>query len=106
MLLLIKQGVNIAELHPKIVSKLWDTVELFVEYGYDCVITSARRTPGGRFSFHHEGKALDLRANHIKDEQIRAVILDKLRSLWGNEFDIILHGEGDNIHYHLEYDPD
>ena len=102
----IKPGVDMSGLFPEIWGRAGDIANVFGRHGVEAVITSARRPARGRFSYHHVGKALDFRAKHIRDASIRKAILNDLRATLGNDFDVILHGRGDNIHYHIEYDPD
>lgn len=102
----IKPGVDMSGLEASIWKKAGPIAAVFQQLGYDCVITSARRPATGKFSYHHVGKALDFRAKHIKTDNHRSAILAKIIGVCGNDYDVILHGEGDNIHYHVEYDPD
>lgn len=102
----IKPGVDMSGLATEIWGKADAIAECFADLGYDCVITSARRPSTRRFSYHHIGKALDFRAKHIRTDNHRATILAKIIGVCGGDYDVILHGEGDNIHYHVEHDPD
>jgi len=101
----IKTGVDMSGLAPELWAKAYEIAGAFDALGYSCVITSARRPSGSKFSYHGIGRALDFRAKHIRTDNHRATILAKIIGVCGNEFDVILHGEGDNIHYHVEYDP-
>lgn len=102
----IKPGVDMTGLVPEIWSKAGEIAETFDRLGYECVITSARRPPGGRFSYHQTGRALDFRAKHIGNDAHRSKILTEIIGVCGPDYDVILHGQGPNIHYHIEYDPD
>ena len=101
----IKNGVDMSDLDPRIWSRAQDIANVFRTYGVQPVITSARRKARGRFSYHHVGRALDFRAKHIASAGTRKDILEDLQRTLGDDFDVVLHGEGDNIHYHIEYDP-
>ncbi len=99
----IKPGVKMHSLRPEIWAHTAETADLFDQFGLECVITSAWRPKKPR-SLHH-GYALDFRANHIPNDFVRNKILNRLCSIWKSDYDVILHGDGDNIHFHIEYDP-
>ena len=101
----IKRGVDMSGLDTRIWERAEDIANVFRTYSYQPVITSARRKARDKFSYHHVGRALDMRANHIRDNGTRNSILADLRRTLGDDFDFILHGEGANIHFHIEYDP-
>jgi len=101
----IKNGVDMSGLDHRLWKKARPIAAIFAKHGLDAVITSARRAPGGRFSWHHEGKAYDWRAKHIESPRLKRLILQEISNVCGRKFDVILHGEGNNIHYHVEYDP-
>lgn len=102
----VKEGVDLSNIQPPIASRLFDIAGVFDKNGVECVITSARRAPVGKKSWHHFGLAVDCRANHISNRNVQLKILAELIGLLGPEYDVILHGEGANIHYHIEHDPD
>lgn len=102
----IKDGVDLSNIQPPIASKLFVIANVFERNGFECVITSARRAPVGSKSFHHFGLAVDCRANHIPSRNNRLKILADLIHALGSDYDVILHGDGANIHFHIEYDPD
>lgn len=101
----IKPGVDLHGLSPKIWEKVWGIAAAFDALGYECIITSGRDGQHMRTSKHYTGEALDFRAHHIKAGNHRAAILAKIVGVCGKGYDVILHGEGDAIHYHVEYDP-
>lgn len=79
--------------------------EVFREYaGRDCIITSVREGTHMKNSLHWKGRALDARANDL-DEDVQHMIFHELQDRLGSSFDVVLHGVGANIHYHIEYDP-
>ena len=102
----IKEGVDLSNIQPPILAKLWGIAKVFDTAGRECVITSARRPPVFKKSLHADGLALDFRANHIGSSSLQLKILADIIGVCGNEYDVILHGEGPNLHYHVEYDPD
>ncbi len=71
---------------------------LFIE----CVLTGG--SEGRHFtSPHFHGYALDYRANHITESLARD-FEKAVRADLGDGFDVVLHGEGANLHLHIEYD--
>ena len=105
MTITIKDGVDLTNLQPGLTGSLWKIAEVFERNGVACVITSARRPAEGKKSWHHFGLAADFRANHIGSRNLQLKILAELIGALGDDFDVILHGEGANIHYHVEFDP-
>lgn len=101
----IKEGVDLSEMSARITSKLLGLASIFKTHGQQMEITSARRQPALKFSYHHIGMAIDLRANDIATHEQRIEILDDIRRYLGEDYDVILHGKDMNIHYHIEYDP-
>ena len=100
----IKPGVDMSGLSPAIWSIAHSVAKVFEARGFACVITSAFR-PQKPGSLHH-GYALDFRANHIRNENALRCILEQIKQSCGADYDVLLHGEGANIHYHIEYDPE
>lgn len=79
---------------------------IFKEHaGRHCIVTSVCDGQHMKNSLHWEGKAADLRANDL-EEDVQLAILADIKEELGPNFDVILHGVGANIHYHIEYDPD
>jgi hypothetical protein len=58
----------------------------------------------GAPSFHPDGWAFDLRANDLSTP-VRNQILAGLKNNLEREWDVLVHGIGANIHFHLEYQP-
>lgn len=52
-------------------------------------------------SLHNFGLAWDFRAKHLKPED-RTTAHEQLRAALGENYEILLHGLGDNIHFHIE----
>lgn len=77
---------------------------VFREYAErDCIITTVRNGTHASWSFHYKGKALDCRANDLKKTTQQAILKVLQEMLPG--YDVVLHGKGSNIHYHIEWDP-
>jgi len=100
----VKPGVDMSGLSPKIWKVANDIADIFDSFDVDAVITSAFR-PKKPNSLHH-GFALDFRANHLHRQDQQATILGRIKDCCGPDYDVILHGQGANIHFHVEYDPD
>lgn len=101
----IKRGVDMSGIDPRIWAKAEAIGDVFRAHGVDPVITSAKRKPEGRFSFHHTGRALDWRGRQITDAKSRKALLHDLVSLLGEDFDVVMYDVGAGGHYHIEYDP-
>ena len=99
----IKQGVKLYGIKPEMSAVDSVVTSIFAKHGIDCVITSGVRPADGK-SLHGAGFAYDYRANHIDDIAMRDRILGELEESLP-QCDILLHGEGDNIHFHIEHDP-
>lgn len=66
--------------------------------GYD-----STKTPPSN-SLHYQGRAVDIRAHDIPHNTAE-IICSHVKQYLGRFYDLILEGEGDNYHFHLEYDP-
>jgi uncharacterized protein YcbK (DUF882 family) len=106
-MVIIKPGVNITGLHPKMQMALDWAEECYEEKGHALIITSAyrdvntnRMVGGSPFSKHLDGKAVDCRIWNIGVDTHR--IYGKIkRGLEDHGFDVILESN----HIHIEYDP-
>jgi hypothetical protein len=107
--MIIKPGVNITGLHPKMQMALDWAEECFEEFGHTLIITSAyrdaatNRLVGGHpKSWHMAGRAIDCRMWNLGVNTHR--IYGKIKKgLVDNGFDVI-YNEDKNI-LHIEYDP-
>ena len=78
---------------------------VFSAHGHDLWITEVWRAPRpGRPSFHSTHRAFDGRANSILAGH-RRLILKDLKAALGADWDVVLHGTGASIHYHMEWQP-
>jgi hypothetical protein len=98
---IIKKGVDLSNMDPAMGYVTHVAIKAFRMIHMDCVLTSAFRK--GDSGLHGQGKAHDYRAKHL-DEQQKKIVLYHLKTCLTDDFDIVLHGEGDNIHFHVEYD--
>jgi hypothetical protein len=75
------------------------------------VITSAKRPDTGGRSKHPMCGAFDFRCKTIiaPTEIVRIgdarIWAERMQHELGSDYDVIAHGEGDNLHVHAEYDP-
>ena len=99
----IKHNVSLYGIKPEMADVDSVVKSVFSRHELDCVVTSAVRPPDG-LSLHGAGFAKDYRANHIKQQDVRELLLSVLKKSLPM-CDILLHGEGANIHYHVEFDP-
>ena len=70
--------------------------------GYQLVITEA--IIARRSGLHPLGRACDYRVN-IYPKHTQKLLARHLAKELGDDYDVILHGKGANIHIHCEYDP-
>jgi uncharacterized protein YcbK (DUF882 family) len=111
---------HILQLHPFVVMVAMDMLLYVSANGYTPIITSIIRTPheskqlGAVSSTHETGRAFDLR---IKDwskdfiSEFVAYFSHKYKghgayNTSGEERFIVIHGEGDNIHAHIQFNKD
>lgn len=98
----LKNGVSLLGLHPMMIIACCEAAVIWSDYGEAFVITEGvcYRTSG----FHPLGRACDYRVNMMSPGRQQAVTA-QLRNKLGSDYDVILHGEGDSIHVHCEFDP-
>lgn len=106
-------GINFDDMHPAMwhARSVVDRVTReFVDR--NAVITSGRREAVGAFSWHHVGRALDLRVRDMTAAQQRDYAR-RLREELGPDFEVILEGphapdpryRDRPPHVHVEWDP-
>jgi hypothetical protein len=95
--------------------KILEAVEFTSPPGYTPTITSACDGKHSEHSLHYVGFAFDVRVkdypeNHSSFQGV--MIMDtaesweeRLKQELGEDYDVVLHGEGNNRHIHIEYDP-
>jgi len=98
---MIKTGVDLRGLQPQMAVAYSIAQGIYHEKaGVPCVITSASDGKHGPQSLHYCGKALDLRTNHLRPDQVHTVFV-ALKAALGVQFDVVLESD----HIHCEYDP-
>lgn len=104
-MLSIKPGVDLSVLAPQASLLIQVVSSVYGRHGLDCTITDVYRKPSGSKSFHPLGFAVDFRLNDIRSSaRVEALVRDVRHALSSN-YDVVAHGEGDNFHLHVEYDP-
>lgn len=99
------RGARVLGLRSEVVLALMVANDVFKESGFDCVITAGIDGSHSRGSIHYKALAADLRANHIPQGE-RAGITEKIKVRLGDDYDVILEGDGTpNVHWHIEFDP-
>jgi hypothetical protein len=98
---MIKQGVDLRGLKPQMaIAYTIATWVYSTKTGQRCVITSGGDGKHGPNSLHYKGKALDLRTNNLRPEQVHPVYIT-LKECLGAQFDVKLESD----HIHVEFDP-
>jgi len=98
----VKPGSTVRTLRPEMMHVLTTARAIFVAHGAPLTVTDMWRDDPT--SLHYHNLAVDLRAKNLSYKQ-RKAILDGLQTSLGTDYQVILHGTGANIHYHIEYDP-
>lgn len=98
---MIKAGVDLRGLSPQMAVAYAIALHVYNEnVGLPCVITSGSDGKHGPNSLHYKGKALDLRTNSLRPDQVHPVFL-ALKEALGEQFDVVLEAD----HIHCEFDP-
>lgn len=99
---MIKAGVDLRGLAPQMTLAYAIAQHVYWEQaGVPCVITSAFDGKHGPNSLHYKGKALDLRINNLRPEQVHPVFVALKAALGPGGYDVVLEQD----HIHCEYDP-
>ncbi len=101
----IKQGsygVVVKVIRPEISEALSTARIVFNSFGEGVTVTDWWRNDPN--SLHFYNLAVDIRANDI-DPTKHTQILAALRLTLGSSYQVVLHGIGNMIHFHIEYDP-
>jgi len=95
--MLIKAGVDISRLQPKIRKRL-KQIETIVwnVINEELIITSTYEGDHGASSLHYADSAIDIRRSNKPDK-----IVMEIKLALGKDYDVIL----ENNHIHIEYDP-
>lgn len=102
--------LELDDAHPDLRPVLEDFEEWCGERGRpEPVVTSVKRTPAENArlpeaspdSWHLVGCAVDVRANNLTPEQQREALVWFQRRCPRPEWEVLLHGKGQNIHFHV-----
>lgn len=96
----IKEGVQLTQLHRRLVLALPTILAVMEIHGSDTTITSGRDGVHSEGSLHYTfpGRAIDLRIWHLDDA---AATVKDLQLALGPDFDVVL----EDTHIHVELDP-
>ena len=100
----IKPGVRMVGLQPQCVLGMMIVKEVYFSRGLDCVITSVTEGVHSRASIHYTGGAFDVRTRHVPVDDMKDLSKD-IKNAIGDDFDVVLHMEPENLHIHVEYQP-
>ena len=110
----VKDGVVLraAHLRPHMTAIIDASLQTSPQHGGNVVtITSAKRPDEGGRSRHPMCGAFDFRCKSIiaRSQTERITLATNwagdMADLLGEDYDVIAHGEGDDLHVHAEYDP-
>ena len=81
--------------------------QVFEDNGvYEMVITSLKDGTHSPGSWHYSGWAADIRSKNVGSTEHKNIILEKMRSTLGSQWEVILEHLGNpNEHYHVEPSP-
>jgi hypothetical protein len=111
------QSHHLLHIHPMVALVAFDMIVFIMANGYNPLITSMIRTPhenkkvGGKSSTHETGRAFDLRCKDWSRDfisEFTAYFTRKYKghgavsATDGQEKLIVIHGEGENIHIHVQ----
>lgn len=99
--LIIKSGVDLSMIDPRIWEAIPKIVAVYARYGADCIITSGRDGRHSARSWHYFGRALDFRTRHLPSEGAKSKVAAEVKEAVGDAFDVVL----ERTHLHVEYDP-
>lgn len=108
------KNVDVNQLSPKIAPALKSAGEMLTKAGITPEITSGKRS-NGNWSLHEIGEAVDLRLKNASPEAIKKLedelpgnpistrIHNENGRMWKKDgVEYIIHGEGSNVHLHIE----
>lgn len=101
MLLIKSKSVNLNGLEWPIVHALSTAVFVYQTHKLDLTLTSAHDGVHMPSSLHYKGKAIDLRIKNIPTKEIINSIVEELKALLGDTYDVVLEKD----HIHIEFDP-
>lgn len=101
MLLIKSKSVNLNGLEWPIVHALSTALFVYTTHKLDLTLTSAKDGIHMPKSKHYDGMAIDLRIKNIPHKEITKSIVQELKNLLGETYDVVLESD----HIHIEFDP-
>jgi len=98
----LKKGVSIRGASTETILAILIVNSIYLDMGYEFVITSCTDGTHGYSSEHYKGDAFDSRTRHMTEDDVD-LLIDNVRSSLGSEFDVVY--EPNPPHMHVEYDP-
>lgn len=98
--------VNVHGLHDRVIEDILLPAErIFLDEGYETVVTSACDGVHGHRSFHYLLGAIDLRTKHVHTRETKQRIVNRLIKRTPDDVDVLLEHLGNaNEHLHAEID--
>lgn len=100
----LKHSVKFGNSELAMICMVVAVTDVFKQYGYDCVITSANDSTHGVNSLHYTDCALDFRSKHVTTMSEKQNILTEIKQRLTSDFDVLFENIGTpSEHYHIEY---
>lgn len=91
----VKDGVQ-----PQLIRIVAEVANISEELDLPLTITSGIDGQHGEDSLHYALRAVDIRINDLKPNEVKAVVAD-LQKFLGTSYDVVLEAD----HIHVEFDP-
>jgi hypothetical protein len=101
----LKHGVSVKGIAPQFALMACVIDDVYHKHECEMIVTAGVDGKHMDGSLHYKGLAMDVRTHNVPRAEL-PILLAEVRGFLGDEFDVILEGEGtDNEHLHAEYDP-
>lgn len=100
MIKLKSSKVNLAGISNQLLLAIFIADAIYLENGFDCVLTSVNDSTHSKTSLHYSGNAVDLRTREIP-VSIIGKIVEQLQDALKWNYDVVLESN----HIHIEYQP-
>ena len=101
MISLKDNSVEITQISPGMLLGLIVADQVYTEFGYECIVTSANDGRHSPTSLHNNNDAIDLRTFHIATLEHLLDIVDEIKKRLGIDYDVVLESD----HLHIEKQP-
>jgi hypothetical protein len=97
-----KKGVDYQALLPVCKVAANQLKSIFLDFGYDMVLTSTTEGEHSARSLHYHGLAFDVRSRTIRDDDLQPLIkrIQQRLSVLDKRFQLVIEGN----HFHIEFD--